>query len=335
MKSKAKTSTKQTPIGIESASFPNRFLRGDGNDVNVQFGQDAYENWDFQRQSDGSYCIRNIQFNKFLSLDPTGCTTPNGSGCGEVRNQATSCQGDEKFKLVPVGNNFGIQSVRLPNAYIRADAGSVTSSTGSGGGVVNAQYYNSGVQPAQWELFKINIQLCDYSIGVDCYNRYKGVPALANNQQFLLRKEFILTLPSKNAGTYGKLLTQSTNTEGGLGRQICPYDSNSSLENNANATAKKVITPYNVNGNEADWKFLDGGEGLYWDRIHWCNSPFTKARLEAANDVDNPDMYYIRSYQCSRWYYRLYNAEDYVNIKADHDGYADKRVYYFALFIKN
>jgi len=234
-----------------------------------------------------------------------------------------------------VGAVFGIQSNKWQNAYIRADAGSVTSSSGSGGGNVNAQYYNTGSQPAAWELFKINISLCDLVETNDCYNRWTGTPALANGQKFILRKEFIYN-SDKTAGAYGKLLTQYESTEGALGREVTPYDYYSNNDNNAGATAKKVISPYEVSGNEAKWRWVSTSEDVYWDGLHWCNTPMQKAKLEPANDSAYPNTYFIRTYGCGGiWSSRLYNAWDFKSLKADYDGYSDKRVYYFALFIKS
>jgi len=167
-------------VNIESNNFANIFLRIDGSscgttstgpgcgNVNAQYTADGYETFTLYKNADSNYCIVSDEFPTVrLRLDCGGVTSFSGSGVGSVNAQyyATNadCGGYEEFKLVSVGNLYAIQSVAFPQCYLRIDGSSCgTTSTGSGCGIVNAQYYTSGTYPGYsgtaglYELFQIN-----------------------------------------------------------------------------------------------------------------------------------------------------------------------------------
>ena len=147
---------------IESAGFPNVYLRMDGQGVtsstgsgggtvNCQFGAGPLERFKIYYLPDGTYSIESLVFpNVYLRMDGQGITSFMGSGGGTV-----NCQFGvgpwEKFRIhyLPDGT-YSIESAVFPNVYLRMDGQGVTSFIGSGGGTVNCQF---GAGP--WERFRI------------------------------------------------------------------------------------------------------------------------------------------------------------------------------------
>jgi hypothetical protein len=142
---------------IESAQFPNRYLRMATNVINLQFGQGSNTVWIFMRNDDGTYCIQNNNLKgQYLSINGNSCKKSDPNGCGTVYG-GKSCGADQKFNLVKINSSYGINSSKYPNVYLRADGSAITSSMPNGGGTINCQYYASGIKPAQYELFKISL----------------------------------------------------------------------------------------------------------------------------------------------------------------------------------
>jgi hypothetical protein len=90
-------------------------------------------------------------------LDGSNVTQPNDGGSGTVNCQyyAEGTEPEpgngsyEVFQLVPIPGSlvFAIRSVTFADAYLRLDGSRDTSWRGSGGGIVNCQYYAQGNQP--------------------------------------------------------------------------------------------------------------------------------------------------------------------------------------------
>jgi hypothetical protein len=131
---------------------------GSSNEVNLQYGHYAWENWQAkQYATNGYYCIQNVQFGRYLSFNAAGCSTFQGAGCGSVTS-ATSCGQNEQFMVVQNANDatkFGLRSVANPHAFLRLDGSGITSELGSGGGVVNGQYYSNNQAPDNYELVQM------------------------------------------------------------------------------------------------------------------------------------------------------------------------------------
>ena len=99
--------------------------------------------------------------NAFVRLDGRGMTKFRGSGGGVVNCQWTGiyAYNYESFNLKQERSGcYYFQSVAFPNCYIRLDGRGVTSPVGSGGGVVNCQYYDSGSGPLSYEFFFLEEQ---------------------------------------------------------------------------------------------------------------------------------------------------------------------------------
>jgi hypothetical protein len=107
-------------VAIQSARFPQAFLRMDGSGVS-------------QFESGGSGTV-NCQFyaQGFLPSPNIGY--------------------DEVFELIPLGElstgqGYAIRSLNYPQAFLRIDGSGVTTQSGNGSGTVNCQYYRGGTYP--------------------------------------------------------------------------------------------------------------------------------------------------------------------------------------------
>ena len=99
--------------------------------------------------------------NAFVRLDGSGMTQFVGSGGGVVNCQWSGipARSYESFILKKEHNgSYYFRSVAFPHCYIHLDGSGVTSSVGSGGGVVNCQYYDSGKKPLSYEHFFLEEQ---------------------------------------------------------------------------------------------------------------------------------------------------------------------------------
>jgi pregnancy-associated plasma protein-A len=150
------------PIQIQSAQFPQAYLRMDGSGVtqfagpgagtvNCQFGAFSWEKFRLEPQSDGSVAIASIQFpNVYLRMDGSGVTQFAVAGGGTVNCQF-GANGWEKFRLEPqTDGTVAIASIQFPNVYLRMDASGVMQFAGAGAGIVNCQF---GV--GAWEKFNL------------------------------------------------------------------------------------------------------------------------------------------------------------------------------------
>jgi phospholipase C len=161
-------------VSFQSVAFPNRYIRLDYTTcpssnclcatANVQYSIGPWEKFNLIKQSNGTFCIRaNDNNNVYLSFDGSGCTAPNGSGCGIVSaiySTDNSCSGKEAFRFINLYNGkYGIASDWQPQAYLRLNGSNISSPQSNGGGVVNGQYYAPGTLPANWELFTISTNL--------------------------------------------------------------------------------------------------------------------------------------------------------------------------------
>ncbi|MEU1203697.1 papain-like cysteine protease family protein [Nocardia sp. NPDC005825] len=85
--------------------------------------------------------------NVFLRMDGSGVTSQTGSGGGTVNCQySTGGPGPyEKFHLSPQSDgSFSFESIGFPKVYLRLNGTGVTAFNGSGGGVVNCQFAADG-----------------------------------------------------------------------------------------------------------------------------------------------------------------------------------------------
>jgi len=102
--------------------------------------------------------IQSVAFpNVYLRIEAaTSCPAYSGSGCGIVNAQYTQGSYEEFLLHKNSDGNWCIVSNAFPNAYLRMDGSSITSSQSSGGGTVNAQYYAEGADCAGYEVYNIS-----------------------------------------------------------------------------------------------------------------------------------------------------------------------------------
>jgi phospholipase C len=143
------------PIAIQSAHYPNIFLRMDGTGVttstdngggtvNCQFGTGSWTYFLVRPQADGTYAFESAAFpGVFLRMDGNGVPTTMAGG-GTVNCQYTAGPW-EKYNLLPQPDgSFSFGSAAFPNIYLRMVVGSgVTDATGPGG-TVNCQINANG-----------------------------------------------------------------------------------------------------------------------------------------------------------------------------------------------
>jgi len=329
---KTNSKTKQNQLGIQSNQFANRFIRSDGTNVNVQYGQGPYETWNLQQQTDGTFCIQNNQFSCYLSLNGNGCTTMTGDGCGSVICQP-SCQAWEKFKIIQANGGWGIQSNNWPNVFLRLDGSSISSFNGNGGGILNAQYYPTGTLPNNYELFQIAgfTGGCAYLVGSSCFQPWNGTPTLANGQQFILQALSIFSMVNNCHCTQAlnQILSQAE-ASGDGGYDIAPYSKSVAVNQSSNPTTANVIVASNVSGNQANWTFLNNGAQVNWDSEH---SSGRVNNLMEILTTSTSSVYQMRVNGCGAFGYRLYVATDWDSVKSDYDGYSDN-TFNFQWFIK-
>ena len=153
-------------VTIESATFPNVFLRMDGRGVdhptdngagivNCQYGASSYEKFILKEIEVGVYTIESATFpNVFLRMDGRGVDHPTDNGAGIVNCQYGAAS-YEKFilKEIEVGV-YTIESATFPNVFLRMDGRGVDHATDNGAGIVNCQY-----GAASYEKFKIHLSL--------------------------------------------------------------------------------------------------------------------------------------------------------------------------------
>ena len=84
----------------------------------------------------------------YLRIDGNGINAPITSGDGAVNCQSGVADFEVLEEEVQSDGTVALASVAFPNVYVRMDGSGVTSSTASGGGVVNCAF---GVGP--WETF--------------------------------------------------------------------------------------------------------------------------------------------------------------------------------------
>jgi len=142
-------------VNIENVAYPNRYIRSDGNIVNLQFTHSTWEIWILRTGPSGSWCLENNNFRgKFMQFSPT-CGGASGSGCGSVQAVSGGCNGNQAFFIVPIGSSYGLRSSTNQSNWVRGDGSSITSPSGSGGGVVNGQYYGSSMAGG-WEVWNFH-----------------------------------------------------------------------------------------------------------------------------------------------------------------------------------
>ena len=110
--------------------------------VNAQFGAKSAEKFILRASDevDKFYIESHLFPNVFLRLDGRNVTSYVPEGSGIVNAQFTA-KSYEKFVLQQDTNGrYTIQSALFPNALLRIDGRNVKEFTGSGSGVVNAQY---------------------------------------------------------------------------------------------------------------------------------------------------------------------------------------------------
>jgi len=107
--------------------------------------------------SNGAHvAIQSVAFpNVFLRVDGSGCTTSVGPGCGIVNTQYLHGPYEEFILHQNADGNWCIESNQFRNAYLRMDGSGISSSSGSGGGIVNAQYYAAGTDCGGYEEYTI------------------------------------------------------------------------------------------------------------------------------------------------------------------------------------
>ncbi len=128
----------------------NAFNPSGVGEVNCQFGAYSAEKFSIQSEDVG-YSIQSVAFpGVFLRMDGSGVTAFSASGGGVVNGQFGAYSA-EKFSIQSEDVGYSIQSVAFPGVVLRMDGNGVNAFSGSGGGVVNAQF---GVGP--WEKFKLN-----------------------------------------------------------------------------------------------------------------------------------------------------------------------------------
>lgn len=150
-------------VGIASVAFPGVVLRLDGNGVvvppigsgggtvNAQFGVSLWERFVLHPQPSGTVAIESVAFpGVYLRLDGSGVVVPSGSGGGTVNAQSTVGPWEEFWSRRQPSGNVAFESAAFPKVFLRLDGTGVAAPTGSGGGVVNAQY---GV--GAWEEFRL------------------------------------------------------------------------------------------------------------------------------------------------------------------------------------
>jgi hypothetical protein len=166
-------------IYIRSAAYPRVHLRMDRSEVTVYNGAGSgtvncqyygagtepqpgnWEAFELVPLSDGiSYAIRSTapgNGSSYLRMDGDG--QPNAAGTVNCQYYAEGTEPDpgigswEAFQLVSIPGSpvFAILSVNFANVYLRMDGSRDTSWSGSGGGIVNCQYYAEG-QPTAGSL---------------------------------------------------------------------------------------------------------------------------------------------------------------------------------------
>jgi hypothetical protein len=139
-------------IAIESAYFPNVFLRMDGTGVtkftgtgggtvNCQYGHYSYEAFHLEWQPEDTLAIASVEFSGvYLRMDGKGIDAPIPGGGGTVNCQ-WGHRSYEAFRLEwQDDSTIAIASVEFPGVYLRMDGKDVHNFTGPGGGKVNCQY---------------------------------------------------------------------------------------------------------------------------------------------------------------------------------------------------
>ena len=161
-----------TDIWIRSAINPAIHLRMDasgtqnggiGGKVNCQYyaadTQPHYvktneEVFELVSLSDGVFAIHSAGVpNVFLRMDGSAVTQFNGNGSGTVNCQlgmsGPTFQDTGVFQLVSIPNSpaCALCLANHQNVFLRLDGSAMTGFSGSGGGVVNCQFYATGKQP--------------------------------------------------------------------------------------------------------------------------------------------------------------------------------------------
>jgi hypothetical protein len=137
---------------VQSAQFPNVFLRIDGSKVtqpssagsgivNCQFGARSWEQFLLIANADNTVSLESSHWNNvYLRMDGNGVTEPTGPGGGLVNCQFTA-GAYEKFRLHrQTDGTYAIESVQWPGVYLRMDGTHVNESHDWGGGLVNCQF---------------------------------------------------------------------------------------------------------------------------------------------------------------------------------------------------
>ncbi|HEX8241419.1 MAG TPA: hypothetical protein VF574_16915 [Allosphingosinicella sp.] len=139
-------------FAIESAAFPNVFLRMDaagvpgnqlpagGGFVNCQSSPGAWERFQLVHHPDSSAVIESIAFpGAYLRIAGEGVTKFVAAGGGKVNAQGFM-GGWERLRLRFGPNlDFTIESVSFPGVFVRMD-GSGVGGSGTGNNIVNCQF---------------------------------------------------------------------------------------------------------------------------------------------------------------------------------------------------
>ena len=162
---------------LRCIAFPNVYVRCDGRGVthwtgpgggivNCQYKPpSAYELFyiypvevtpSLAKESAVKVVIESAEFvNVFIRLDSKDMSHFEESGGGEVNCQFNAGS-YEVFYLRQESNHYGgysFRSVEFPHCYIRLDGKEVHSWSGSGGGLVNCQWYELAAPPSTFEIF--------------------------------------------------------------------------------------------------------------------------------------------------------------------------------------
>ena len=85
--------------------------------------------------------IESVQFpGVFLRMDGGSVTSFNGAGAGTVNCQYGAGPYEMFVLRAYSGDQFSIESLQFPGAFLRMDGGSVKRATSTGSGTVNAQF---------------------------------------------------------------------------------------------------------------------------------------------------------------------------------------------------
>lgn len=162
---------------IRSVGFPEVYLRCDGSGVtellehgggtvNCQYKPPrTYEKFyiipvevppSLASETHLKVAILSFQFSSvFIRLDSQGMSHFDADGGGQVNCQFTAHSYEIFFLKQEKNGCYSFRSVQFPHCYIRLDGSGVRSSSASGGGTVNCQWYDASTPLGKYELFYV------------------------------------------------------------------------------------------------------------------------------------------------------------------------------------